>query len=471
MALTAHHEICDRVPVLADLDGLAPGLRALPPTSYARHLEVWRTARRFAREWIHPVAASHEHAMHDDPAWVDPAFLSAAAREGLLSTCCFSSLGGMGLGSTACGLVLEELCAGCAGLGNLVGAHQLGLIGLLFTRNLWLSRRIQLQITDGARRGEAVVLAAAVTEPQAGSDVEDIEHMKHARVGTTATRVPGGYQLAGTKVFISNGSFARWIVVGAATDRTRPRETWTMFLVDSEAEGFTVPRVEDKMGMKANPAAELHLDQVFVPDDHVLSDREGDGMESTEIVLAASRGPVAAIATGIARGALERFLVYAAHRTALLEEARIQDVVATCLERLGASRAAWLSATLAFDRLGFGALAGSSILRLYALPGAEVATRIFSGSSQRRQWLGGLLNDGYAGPTNDRVLAAASLAKRSCSEAAMEVITLLMDHMGPAALDPAWGMEKAWRDAKLTQIYEGTNQLNRLCLYDKGVAL
>ena len=70
-----------------------------------------------------------------------------------------------------------------------------------------------------------------------------------------------------------------------------------------------------------------------------------------------------------------------------------------------------------------------------------------------------------------RALAAASMAKAACSELALEVISRLMDRMGPAALEPEWGMEKAWRDAKLTQIYEGTNQLNRLCFAEHGVGL
>jgi len=467
-------EVCDRVPLLRDLDGLAPVLRALPNADRKRLENAWRLGRRFARAHVSPIALSQEAAMHDDPRHVDPAFLEALGRSGLLSMGCFPSLGGLGVGATGGALVLEELCAGCAGLGNLLGAHQLGLAGVLLTRNLELSRRIQLEVIEGARRGTPVLLAAAVTEPQAGSDVEDARFLRTARICTTATRVPGGYALTGTKVFISNGSFARYVVVGAATDRKRPLETWTMFLVDATSEGFSVPRVEDKMGMKANPAAELHLQEVFVPDAQVLSDRVGDAMEATEVVLAASRGPVGAIATGTARGALERFLWFATDTRRAgrppIDDPAIQDAVAGAVQELTACRATWIAATTAFDRLGFGALGRGAVTRLYGLPGAGLAVRLFSRSDARRQRLGELLQERYGGRTNDRVLAHASLAKRACSDVALAVVGRLMDLMGPAALEPEWGLEKAWRDVKLTQIYEGTNQLNRLCLYEKGVA-
>jgi len=116
--------------------------------------------------------------------------------------------------------------------------------------------------------------------------------------------VPGGFRLSGTKRFISNGSVARWITILMATDPRRPAETWTCFLVDARSEGFAVSRVEHKMGQRACPAAELAFDEVFVPDERIVG-REGDGAAATMIVLACSRGPVGAIATGIARGAYE----------------------------------------------------------------------------------------------------------------------------------------------------------------------
>jgi len=468
-------DISDQVPVLRDLDGMAPLLRSMDRSTWRRHQHVWRTARTFAREAIWPNALAYEQAMDRDPWYVDTDFLVAAGQAGLLSMSCFRSLGGLGLGATAASLVMEELCAGCAGLANLIGAHHLGLIGLLLSTNLGLSARIQREVVAGARTGRPVLLAAAVTEPLAGSDVEDTRFMATARIGCVARREPGGYRLSGSKVFISNGSFARYVMVAAALDRKRPLETWTMFMVDSTASGFSVPRVEHKMGMKANPAAELHLDEVFVPDSDVVSAEVGDGMAGTEVVLGASRGPVAAIATGIARGAVERFLHFATvterDGRPLIADAGIQEAVASALQTVGLCRSTYLNGALCFDRHGHGVLTNSPMIELFRLPFsgrlAEVLSRTPAGRARIKERL-----DAQVDPDGvDRTLAAASLAKAACSELALDVISGLMDLMGPAALEPEWGLEKAWRDAKLTQIYEGTNQLNRLCLYERGVGL
>ncbi|MDP6945049.1 MAG: acyl-CoA dehydrogenase family protein, partial [Myxococcota bacterium] len=457
--------LLDRVPMLADLDGFAPGLRALPKANWEQHEKAWRAGRKFARETIYPMSGDHEKAMGKDPYFIDPTFMKRAAEARLFSIACGEGYGGSGLASTGSALVMEELCAGCAGLANIVGAHLLGLVGLLFTRNLELSGRVQQEVCEGERQGRPLVMAAAITEPGAGSDVEDSELMETARICTTATRIDGGFLLSGTKVFISNGSFARYIVVGAALDKSRPRQTWSMFLVDTQSAGFEVGRVESKMGMKANPATQIHLEEVFVPDAQVISDRLGDGMDSTEALLGASRGPVGAIATGIARGALERFLYFASVNTregeTLLSRPEIQDLIAESFEDLCSSRATWMAATLAFDRLGLGSVMGSPTYRILSMRGATLARRLISRRPEARQWLASRIDDGFA-KINDDILAHASLAKRVCSESALQVITRLMDAMGPAALDPEWGMEKAWRDAKLTQIYEGTNQLNRV---------
>src|SRR5690606_17106327 len=133
------------------------------------------------------------------------------------------------------------------------------------------------------------------------------ELLGRARISSEARQVPGGYLLSGTKRFISNGSVARWLTVLMPVDPKRPAETWTCFLVDARTPGFSVARAEHKMGQRACPAAELVFDQVFVPDHRVVG-RVGDGAGATLTVLAASRPPVGAIATGIARGAYERLL-------------------------------------------------------------------------------------------------------------------------------------------------------------------
>ncbi len=116
-------------------------------------------------------------------------------------------------------------------------------------------------------------MAFALTEPEAGTDVEDPDLMARARISSHARRVPGGFRLSGTKRFISNGGVARWITIFMPADPRRPAETWTCFLVDARSKGFSVARNEHKMGQRACPASELTFDDVFVPDERIVSGR------------------------------------------------------------------------------------------------------------------------------------------------------------------------------------------------------
>ena len=127
--------------------------------------------------------------------------------------------GGQGGDLLELSIMLEELCATCTGFGNIVGAHYLGYAGLASGMNLRLLGHISEDIVAGEKRGEPVIMSAAHTEPQAGSDVEDEEHMPSARVGMTAEKVDGGYVLNGQKVFISDGHFATWHMVPPTVTR------------------------------------------------------------------------------------------------------------------------------------------------------------------------------------------------------------------------------------------------------------
>ena len=196
-------------------------------------------------------------------------------------------------------VVMEELCAACPGIALIFGAHALGISPLLLGGpSQWDG--VLAELVESGRGEEPLLMACAITEPEAGTDVEDPDLLARARITSHARRVPGGFRLSGTKRFISNGSVARWITILMPTDPRRPVETWTCFLLDTRSEGFAVSRVEHKMGQRACPAAELTFDEVFVPDERIVG-REGDGAPETMIVLACSRPPVGAIATGIAR--------------------------------------------------------------------------------------------------------------------------------------------------------------------------
>ena len=220
-------------------------------------------------------------------------------------------------------------------------------------------------------------MACAITEPEAGTDVEDPDLLRRARITSHARRVPGGFRLSGTKRFISNGSVARWITLLMPTDPRRPAESWTCFLLDTRSEGFAVSRVEHKMGQRACPAAELTFDEVFVPAERIVS-REGDGAAATTIVLACSRPPVAAIATGIARGAYERVLAWLEEDRAargLLQRQHVQLALAGMEEEIHLARQAYMDAATELDHAALGGVMSHPAVRALGHVPASVRRR------------------------------------------------------------------------------------------------
>ncbi len=270
-----------------------------------RELERLRArARSFARQHARPRALEIDRRAGEDPRFFDWELVRAGAEEGLLRFLIPKPAGGVGGLATEAAIVMEELCAACPGIALIFGAHALGISPLLLGGpSQWDGVLAELVASEASER--PTLMACAITEPEAGTDVEDPDLLARGRITTHARPVPGGYRLTGAKRFISNGSVARWITILMPTDPRRPAETWTCFLLDARSEGFSIAKVEHKMGQRACPAAELSLQDVFVPAERVVG-RPGDGAAATMIVLACSRPPVAAIATGIANGAYER---------------------------------------------------------------------------------------------------------------------------------------------------------------------
>jgi acyl-CoA dehydrogenase len=301
--------------------------------------------------------------------------------------------------------------------------------------------------------------------------VEDPDLLRHARITSHARRVPGGFRLSGTKRFISNGSVARWITLLMPTDPRRPAETWTCFLLDTRSEGFTVARVEHKMGQRACPAAELTFDEVFVPDERVVG-REGDGAPETMIVLACSRPPVGAIATGIARGAYERVLGWLQEDRAargLLERQHVQLALAGMEEEIHLARQLYMDAATELDHTALGGvMSHPSVRALGHVPGSirrRAPVRGWLHSDRARDATVALLHRTTSERAVTRSLALSSMAKAHGGDVAMRVTGAALELVGLRAGPVRAELEKLWRDAKLTQIYEGTNQLNRSEVY------
>jgi butyryl-CoA dehydrogenase len=427
-------------------------------------------ARRFADEHVRPRALEVDRRAGEDPSWFDWDLVRAGAEYGMLSFLVPKPAGGGGGLATNAAVVMEELCAACPGIALIFGAHGLGISPLLLGGPAQWDG-VLAEIVASERSGSPVLMACAITEPDAGTDVEDPDLLRRARISSHARRVPGGFRLSGTKRFISNGSVARWITILMPTDPRRPAETWTCFLLDTRSEGFAVSRAEHKMGQRACPAAELTFDEVFVPDERVVS-REGDGAPATMMVLACSRPPVGAIATGIARGAYERVLAWLEEDPAakgLLDRQHVQLALAGMEEEIHLARQVYMDAATEIDHVALGgALSHPAVRALGHVPAG------IRGLAPVR----GLLASDWAHDatialmhrtTNERAvtraIALSSMAKARGGDVAMRVTGAALELVGLRAGPVRAELEKLWRDAKLTQIYEGTNQLNRIEVY------
>lgn len=392
------------------------------PRALAAHR---RRLRAFADAHLRPVALAVDVEPHLEPGEQSPrtrAVLEAAGREGLLSDMLPSPLGGADPRlfahplQLAAALKTEELAAVDGGLMLLVCAHALGVAPLLLSGDLGAIRRHLLPAMRASLAGSPHLLAFAITEPAAGSDVE--EGHGAARFDPTVIARPegGGYKLRGRKCYISGGDLARDVVVFAALEG-EGLASWTAFLVDARAFGFRVARTELKMGMRASGAAELELDDVFVPADRVIGGLR-KGWAINRAVLNMSRLPVAAMGVGFARQATDAAIEHA------------------CCERLG----------------------GKPLIHYQEVQLAIADMLLETQAARATVWA--------AAQRPQALQREASAAKVFCTDTALRVCTRAMDLMGNHALLHGARVEKAWRDARLTQIFEGTNQINRLAIVE-----
>lgn len=333
-------------------------------------------------------------------------------------------LGGQGYLSLGAAVCLEEMAAVCGGLASMFGAHWLGQSPIVATADIEIMERWLKPVAEAEKRGEPQIWALAITEPDVGSDAEYLEEWKPTlpRLNVVARREGDEYVINGIKRFISNAPIADFITVFATMDIKRGVEAWTCFVVPTDSEGFSIGVVEDKMGQRADPVSEIVLEDVRVPVDNRIGD-EGMGWLLTQYTLAYSRGPVGAIALGIARGAYEKALKYASERIQggkpVIRHQAIKLKLADMFMKIRAAR------MLIYD----------------ACARAEAE---------------------YPPP-----LIEPSMAKTFASDVAVEVAIEAIQIMGGDGYMKDFGVEKDLRDAKLTQIYEGTNEINRLTVADE----
>ena len=383
---------------------------------------------------------------------------------------------------------LEEIASVCVGLANVIGVHYLGVGTLCAAWNIPLMKRVLGDVCRGERRGEPCLLSLAITEPEAGTDVEETLLLDRARVGTIARRADGGYVLNGRKVFISNGHVSAWHMVIAYMDRKNPVETSVQAAVKTGTPGFSFGRHEDKMGQKACVASELVFEDCFVPDELICSSPEQfRGLSRTprqlaqlviDFVVSSSRTGVGAFAAGAARGAYETALRYARGKTVggepLADRQWAQSILAGMYRNANTARALYMESACANALKGMYKLMYSRRLyyfmdlmprwyfALFVSPfmGLRLMTRLF-----RKVYF-----EDYTVQEAEASSGWASLVKFAASDLAMENANLALDLMGADGLRHDNGAEKFFRDARLLQIYEGTNQLNRINLFKNLIA-
>ncbi len=439
---------------------------------------VLAMSREFRRRVVEPGALEIDRRVMQDPRWVAEDVLRQAARRGYFSMMVPRAFGGAGLAFGAMMLAIEEIAAGCLGIANLIAVHGLAVSMVASTGDLPAVERVSRLLVEGECEGKPRLLSTGITEPSAGTDTEDADLLASAHLDCEARPVRGGYRLRGRKVFISNGSLAHTHVVLMPTDRGDPVHTTFTFLVEGTTPGFSIGRVERKMGQKACPAAELVFDDCFVPESARINSRPMPG-KRIELVLGATRGGVAAFGAGVARGAYERALAFArSHRIRgrwLIDEQWVQMRLADMLRNVMTARSAYVEAMLSNELFGLSSLVAGSrvqelLMRHVPQPVLDSrATQRLIGSGRTRQRVRRAVDELEAWKV-DASSAVGAAAKVSATELGMENCHLALDILGAAGLRHDQGVEKLYRDAKLLTIYEGTNQLNRIELYKKGIA-
>ena len=315
--------------------------------------------------------------------------------------------GGIGGELLSLCLAIEQISRACATSGLILAVQELGALPIVLAG----SEEQQQRWLPGLASGQQLI-AFALTEAEAGSDV--------AATRTRATRDGDAYVVDGSKRFISHGSVADLISVFAVTDPDAPRHRrLSCFVVEVPTDGFSVPRIEHKMGIRGSPTAELAFNGVRVPAANLIG-AEGDGFGIAMDTFERSRPGIAAQAVGIAQGALEVATRYAQERRQFGQ--RIGD-----LQMVGAMLADMDAATEAARQL------------LY-----KACVEIDAGSPEAGRW--------------------AAMCKLVAGDTAMRVTTDAVQVLGGYGYIDEFPVERMMRDAKITQLYEGTQQVQRLVI-------
>ena len=363
--------------------------------------QVQSTARRFSQEVLAPNAGAWER-----EGTAPKEVIRQMGELGLFGLLIPTEFGGSGSDVLTFIIAMEEIAAGDGGLSTLMHVHGLGVARTLAKHGTEEQKRRWL---PSMATGD-VIGAFCLTEPQAGSDPAAIE--------TRAQAVDGGWRISGTKQYITNGARAKLALVIAVTDKEAAKRGISAFLVPTGAVGFSVARVEEKMGQVTSDTAQILLENVYVGHDAVFGDINR-ALPLALGLLADGRVSVAAQATGMARAAYSLALQYARERKTFGKPLINHQAIAFRL----ADMATKIEVTRAFAH--------------------SVARKIDAG---------------------ENALKEASMAKLYGAIMAEEVCSAALDIHGGSGYIKGNPVERIYRDVRVCQIYEGTNDIQRMVI-------
>jgi alkylation response protein AidB-like acyl-CoA dehydrogenase len=370
-------------------------------------LQISDAARQFAQERLKPFAADwdREHRFPREA-------IGEMAELGFFGMLVPEQWGGCDTGYLAYAMALEEIAAGDGACSTIMSVHNsVGCVPILTFGNEQQKAQFLTPLASGATLG-----AFALTEPQAGSDASSLK--TRARLNGDHYVLNGQWVINGAKQFVSNGKRAKLAIVFAVTDPQLGKKGISAFLVPTQTPGFVVDRTEHKMGIRASDTCAVTLNQCTVPEANLLGER-GKGLAIALSNLEGGRIGIAAQALGIARAAFEAALAYARDRVqfdkAIIEHQSVANLLADMQTRLNAAR----------------------LLILHAARLRSAGKPCLSEASQAK-------------------LFASEMAEKVCSQA-MQI------HGGYGYLED-YPVERYYRDARITQIYEGTSEIQRLVI-------
>jgi len=376
---------------------------ALIPLSEEQQ-EIQRTAREFALAEIAPHSVAW-----DRDSFFDRTVIAKMGELGLLGMMLPEEFGGLALPTTTYLVALEEIATADASIAVAMSVHN-SLPTQMLLR--WGSDEQKQRFLAPMARGE-MLGAFALSEPDAGSDA--------ASLGTQAVRDGDCWVLNGTKAWVTSGSEADVLIIMARTDSAAERRGArgiSAFVVTPDLPGFKVGKKEDKMGLRASPTVQIELANLRVPESNLLG-KEGAGFLMAMQSLDNGRLGIAAQAIGIARCALEHAIKYAGERRQfgkpIKEFEAIQFKLADMATRIAAARALLYQAAAAKDR-------------------------------------------------GEQITQYSSMSKLFASETAMWVTTQAIQIFGGYGYVKEYPVERLFRDAKVTEIYEGTSEIQRIVI-------